>query len=166
MCFLQSRYWMDPTVLLFGTNILKNLFRIGKRWQKTEQTTISWLPLRFVQRWNISEEILYHGTVTWKIVKSVVSKRLNLRSEILHLNICHTNLPFLRLFKNFYNFMNLETGYKNAKTNPRDQRIPFHCSPKGCLLCQNQEEQGEHQIQGLLLNKFSYIYFISWKSYL
>ena len=45
--------------------------------------------------------------------------------------------------------MNSETGYKNAKTNPRDQGIPFHCSPKGCLLCQNQEEQGEHQIQGL-----------------
>merc|ERR1712114_59071 len=44
-----------------------------------------------------------------------------------------------------------ETGYKNAKTNPRDQGIPFHCSPKGCLLCQNQEEQGEHQIQGSML---------------
>ena len=38
----------DPPVALFGTNItasqyrfFKNHFRIGKRWQKTEQTTIS-----------------------------------------------------------------------------------------------------------------------------
>ena len=49
--------------------------------------------------------------------------------------------------------MNSETGYKNAKTNPRDQGIPFHCSPKGCLLCQNQEEQGEHQIQGFIFTE-------------
>ena len=78
--------------------------------------------------------------------------RLNLRSDSASKYLPH-NSPFLRLFKKSYIFINLETGYKNAKTNPRDQGIPFHCSPKGCLLCQNQEEQGEHQIQGLFFTE-------------
>ena len=78
--------------------------------------------------------------------------RLNLRSDSASKYLPH-QFTFSEAFQKFYIVINLETGYKNAKTNPRDQGIPFHCSPKGCLLCQNQEEQGEHQIQGFIFTE-------------
>merc|ERR1711892_272290 len=36
----------------------------------------------------------------------------------------------------------------NATTNPRDQGIPLHCPAQGCLIGQDQEEHGKHQVQG------------------
>ena len=147
--------WADPAVL-FGTNITASQLCIFQKpiqnWKAMAKDRTNYYQLTPAQI-RTKMKHFRRDTVSWNCYMKDRKER-GLEEIELEIWFCiYISATPIHLFwgfsKNFTIFINLETGYKNAKTNPRDQGIPFHCSPKGCLLCQNQEEQGEHQIQGL-----------------
>merc|ERR1712198_96935 len=64
------------------------------------------------------------------------------------ISIC-LKLRYQFFFKNprFWRRQKVKT-FQNAEANPGDQRLFVDGAHKGCQVCQDQEEQSQHQVQG------------------
>merc|ERR1712198_781100 len=64
------------------------------------------------------------------------------------ISIC-LKLRYQFFFKNprFWRRQKVKT-FQNAEANPGDQRLFVDGAQKGCQVCQDQEEQSQHQAQG------------------